>query len=269
MARVSARALNAFDAVLRVHPGGLEAPAVGDDGPPVVALDDDRRRVGRGDVEPAAGVEGQVLRLEDLRQLRGRPLLGEPSAHAPMLPGGPARGWSGTVGRVTQPPAFDGRALLGQSGPLSRSDAVAALAHAAELMASADFLDAARVYQRVIGFDDRSITTAAMIGLGEALHRLDDDERALGQWEAATELPENEYTYAAWRNVAAAPGAGRRPAGRPRRLPRGRPARAQRGQGRDRHADGLAREGGRRPGRVEALLREGARRGGVLRRRSR
>jgi membrane associated rhomboid family serine protease len=104
---------------------------------------------------------------------------------------------------VTLPPAFDGRALLGQSGPLSRADALAALGHAAELMASADFLDAARVYQRVIGYDDRSITAAAMIGLGEALHRLDDDERALGQWEAATELPENDSTYAAWRNVAA------------------------------------------------------------------
>ena len=43
-----------------------------------------------------------------------------------------------------------------------------------------------------------------MIGLGEALHRLDDDDQALGQWEAATQLPENEHTYAAWRNVAAA-----------------------------------------------------------------
>jgi membrane associated rhomboid family serine protease len=105
---------------------------------------------------------------------------------------------------VTDHPAFDGRTLLGQSGPLSRDAAEAALAHAAQLMATADFVDAARVYQRVIGFDDRSITAAAMIGLGEAFHRLDDDEQALGQWEAATGLPENDHTYLAWRNVAAA-----------------------------------------------------------------
>jgi membrane associated rhomboid family serine protease len=42
-----------------------------------------------------------------------------------------------------------------------------------------------------------------MVGLGEALHRLDRDDDALGQWMAATELGENEHTYAAWRNVAA------------------------------------------------------------------
>jgi len=102
------------------------------------------------------------------------------------------------------PPSFDGRALLGQSGPLSRADAEAALGHAAQLMGTADFLDAARIYQRVIGFDDHAITTAAMVGLGEALHRLDDDDSALAEWEAATRLPDNAYTYAAWRNVAAA-----------------------------------------------------------------
>lgn len=98
----------------------------------------------------------------------------------------------------------DSRVLLDQSGPLSRDTAQAALAQAASLMASADFLDAARLYQRVIGFNDASITGAAMVGLGEALHRLDRDDDALGQWEAATELGENEYTYIAWRNVAAA-----------------------------------------------------------------
>jgi membrane associated rhomboid family serine protease len=105
---------------------------------------------------------------------------------------------------VTDLPAFDSRDLLEQSGPLTRDAALGALAQAAQLMASADFLDAARLYQRVVGFNDPSITGAAMVGLGEALHRLDHDESALGQWEAATELPENEHTYAAWRNVAAA-----------------------------------------------------------------
>jgi membrane associated rhomboid family serine protease len=105
---------------------------------------------------------------------------------------------------VTDSPTFDSRGLLEQSGPLSRDAAQAALTHAADLMASADFLDAARIYQRVVGFNDPSITGAAMVGLGEALHRLDEDAQALGQWQAATELPENDHTYIAWRNVAAA-----------------------------------------------------------------
>ena len=105
---------------------------------------------------------------------------------------------------TTNQPAFDASGLLTQSGPLSYETAQAALGQAAAMMANADFIDAARIYQRVIGFDDPSVTAAAMIGLGEALHRLDDDQRALSEWEQATRLPENQYTYAAWRNVAAA-----------------------------------------------------------------
>jgi rhomboid protease GluP len=101
-------------------------------------------------------------------------------------------------------PAFDAAGLLSQSGPLSRDTAQAALAQAAAFMANADFVDAARLYQRVVGFNDASVTAAAMIGLGEAMYRLDDDASALSQWEAATQLPEYDHTYAAWRNVAAA-----------------------------------------------------------------
>jgi hypothetical protein len=71
-------------------------------------------------------------------------------------------------------------------------------------MTTADFIDAARLYQRVIGFDDVAITGAAMVGLGEALHRLDDDWQALATWEEAARLPDNPATYPAWRNVAAA-----------------------------------------------------------------
>lgn len=98
----------------------------------------------------------------------------------------------------------DSLGVLDQSGPLTRDAAQAALARARDLMISADYLDAARLYQRVVGFNDAAVTGAAMVGLGEALHRMDRDEQALGQWEAATELAENEHTYAAWRNVAAA-----------------------------------------------------------------
>jgi membrane associated rhomboid family serine protease len=109
---------------------------------------------------------------------------------------------------VTAPPpppsSFDLQATLAQDGPLSREQALAALDHASDLMSSADFIDAARLYQRVIGTNDVAITGAALVGLGEALHRLDDDWQALQTWEEAARLPENPATYPAWRNVAAA-----------------------------------------------------------------
>lgn len=93
---------------------------------------------------------------------------------------------------------------MAHDGPLTREAAMAALDHAAELMSSADFVDAARLYQRVIGFNDPSVTGAAMLGLGEAYYRLNDDAQALALWQEATRLPENPATYPAWRNVAAA-----------------------------------------------------------------
>jgi membrane associated rhomboid family serine protease len=105
---------------------------------------------------------------------------------------------------VSETTGFDYREAMGHQGPLGRVEAQAALDHAAQLMASADFVDAARLYQRVVGIDDPALTAAALIGLGEAFHRLDDDTQALAEWEAAARLAENPYTYAAWRNVAAA-----------------------------------------------------------------
>lgn len=105
---------------------------------------------------------------------------------------------------MTDRPPPDLHATLAHDGPLPREAAVAALEHATELMASADFLDAARLYQRVIGYNDPAVTAAAMLGLGEALHRLDEDAQALSQWEAVTRLPETPSSYRAWRNVAAA-----------------------------------------------------------------
>jgi membrane associated rhomboid family serine protease len=105
---------------------------------------------------------------------------------------------------TAQQPPFDLHATLAHDGPLSRDAAVGALDHASQLMATSDFVDAARLYQRVIGFDDAAVTGAALVGLGEALHRLDDDAQALATWEEATRLPDSPATYAAWRNVAAA-----------------------------------------------------------------
>ena len=105
---------------------------------------------------------------------------------------------------VTDQSAFDAAAVLAHDGPLPREAALAALDRAAELMTTADFVDAARLYQRVIGFNDPAVTAAALLGLGEAWYRLDDDAQALAAWEEATRLPETPSSYAAWRNVAAA-----------------------------------------------------------------
>ena len=99
---------------------------------------------------------------------------------------------------------LDLEATLAHDGPLPRDVALAALDRAAQLMTSADFVDAARLYQRVIGFDDPAVTAAALLGLGEAWHRLDEDDRALATWEEATRLPDSPSTYPAWRNIAAA-----------------------------------------------------------------
>ena len=44
-----------------------------------------------------------------------------------------------------------------------------------ELLASGDFADARRHFYRVVGFDDPAITAAALLGLGEAHYRLDDE----------------------------------------------------------------------------------------------
>ncbi len=116
----------------------------------------------------------------------------------------PATSASCTLGSVIDRPGFDLDGTLAHDGPLPRDAALAALDRAAELMTTADFLDAARLYQRVIGFDDPAVTAAALLGLGEALHRLDEDGQALATWEEVTRLPETPSTYAAWRNVAAA-----------------------------------------------------------------
>jgi len=105
---------------------------------------------------------------------------------------------------VTDRSAFDFNGTLGQAGPLSRDQAAAALEHAAELMRTADFQDAARLYHRVVGVNDAALTAAAFIGLGEACERMNDEPRALANWESATGVSDNEYTYTAWRNVAAA-----------------------------------------------------------------
>jgi membrane associated rhomboid family serine protease len=61
---------------------------------------------------------------------------------------------------------------------------------------------AVRDFGRVVGHEDPSINGAALVGLGDALYRLDADADATQAWESATRLPENASTYDAWRRLA-------------------------------------------------------------------
>lgn len=90
------------------------------------------------------------------------------------------------------------------TGPLTADQARAFLDQAADLQAAGEFPSAAALYQRVIGQPDAAITAAAMLGLGQALYRMDRDDDALAIWEDVLRLPETPSTYRAWREVAAA-----------------------------------------------------------------
>lgn len=105
---------------------------------------------------------------------------------------------------VTDQPTFDFHGTMASSGPLHREQALAALDHAAGLMGESQFVDAARLYQRVIGFDDPGVTAAALLGFGQAMHRLGQEDQALGAWREVTQLPPTPATYPAWRELAGA-----------------------------------------------------------------
>ncbi len=89
-------------------------------------------------------------------------------------------------------------------GPLDRRTALAMLERADELLDAGDLADAARHYQRVIGFDEPSITAAALLGLGTSYFRADREELAVGTWRQVLALPETPGTYLAYRQLAAA-----------------------------------------------------------------
>jgi membrane associated rhomboid family serine protease len=99
-----------------------------------------------------------------------------------------------------------GHADPSPEGPQSRADAEALLQRANELLRAGDFNDAARHYVSILRapMGDPQISAAALLGLGEARYRTDDDEGALANWLSITKLPETSSTYAAWRQVAAA-----------------------------------------------------------------
>ena len=85
----------------------------------------------------------------------------------------------------------------GAAGRLSRDAALALLQRGGDLLASGDFADAGAHFSRVVGFDDPAITAAALLGLGEAHYRLNDEAAAVQSWLAVTQLPETPSTYTA------------------------------------------------------------------------
>ncbi len=63
---------------------------------------------------------------------------------------------------------------------------------------------AAGTFARVVGTDDPALHTAALLGLAECRYRMDEEPAALQAWISATQAPENELTWRAWKALAAA-----------------------------------------------------------------
>ncbi len=142
-------------------------------------------------------------------------------------------------------------------GRLTRDAALAFIQRGDNLLASGDFAEAGRYFSRVVGFDDPALTGAALLGLGEAHYRLNNEPAAVQTWQALLELPENPFTYTAWRNIAAArvrdgdlTGAIDAYREADKRAPREDKAG-------DRQPARLAHQGDRQHARVEALFRQG------------
>ncbi len=97
-------------------------------------------------------------------------------------------------------PALD--AALGTQGRLSNDLAQRLVDRGRAKIDAGDPALAIPDFQRVIGHQDPALTGAALLGLGDALYRLDDEGAATEAWESVTRLPENPSTYRAWRNLA-------------------------------------------------------------------
>lgn len=94
-------------------------------------------------------------------------------------------------------------AALATKGPLAPELARRLIDRGRERLDSGEPAAAAADFQRVVGHEDAALTGEALLGLGDALYRLDNEDGARGAWEAATKLRENPATYRAWRNLAA------------------------------------------------------------------
>jgi membrane associated rhomboid family serine protease len=124
-------------------------------------------------------------------------LLRHPSTH----------GISSIVRRVTEPgddhfrdPQLD--AALATPGPLSTDVARRLIERGRAKLEASEPMQAAADFQRAVGHEDPAITGAALLGLGDALYRLDNEPQAGAAWTAVTRMPDNPSTYQAWRNLA-------------------------------------------------------------------
>jgi len=93
-------------------------------------------------------------------------------------------------------------AAVANQGPLSTEIARRLIDRGREKLEGGEPGLATVDFQRVIGHEDAAVTGAALLGLGDAIYRLDDEPQAGQAWEAVTRLPENPSTYRAWRNLA-------------------------------------------------------------------
>lgn len=92
----------------------------------------------------------------------------------------------------------------GRPGPLDADVAVGLLRRGQALAEQGDWDLAASTFSRVVGAADPALHTAALLGLAECRYRLDDEPAALQAWISATQAPENELTWRAWKALAAA-----------------------------------------------------------------
>jgi membrane associated rhomboid family serine protease len=101
-------------------------------------------------------------------------------------------------------PLADSRldAALRTQGPLDAATAQRLIARGRERLEMGDATQAVADFRRAIGHEDPAITSAALLGYGDALYRLNDERQAAAAWEAVVGLRDNPSTYQAWRNLA-------------------------------------------------------------------
>ena len=106
-------------------------------------------------------------------------------------------GWGGGPAPSSFPDAT-------RPGPLDSDVAVGLLKRGQVLADQGDWDLAAGTFARVVGSADPALHTAALLGLAECRYRLDEEPAALQAWISATQAPENELTWRAWKALAAA-----------------------------------------------------------------
>ncbi len=120
---------------------------------------------------------------------RGTP--GHPGVRRASRPVSPvqSRGWTSQDPRTRH-----GRRRRRGDSPARRPSTCSRAAD--RLLGAGEFAKAGSYYQRVVGFDDSAVTAAALLGLGEARYRMDDEDGAVATWKAVLELGETPSTYA-------------------------------------------------------------------------